>query len=596
MTTETPEAPVTTVAPTTDTPLGRLPNLRVLWSFIRPHRRLFRIGLLLGLLVTASSLATPLVTKRLLDSFGVPGATRSAIVLLVGLLIVGIIVGMAQRLLLGTMAERVVLEARSSMVRRFFGATIPAVTQRPAGEMLTRVTSDTVLLREASSWALVEIVNGSIAIVGVIILMATLDLPLLGTAVLGIAFIGVAAGYLMPKVARAQRRAQEAMGRLGGILEGALRAVRTVKASRAEERSSERVIDEARTSAMYGIRAVRLEAWAWTITGSGIQLTIIAVLGVGAYRVDSGALEVSSLVAFLLYAFQLVGPVAQLTLYVSQLQRGVAAASRIREVQVMELETEAPTAVTDLPVDIGDAAVALELSGVTAGYGDEGAAVNGIDMSIPARGHTAVVGPSGAGKTTLFSLILRFLEPRGGELSLGGVAYSRLSHDQVRARIGYVEQATPTLPGTIADNLRLTHPDATEPELWAALDRVRLADKVRLLPDGLQTELRDSAVSGGERQRIALARAIVRPPDILLLDEATAQVDGITEAAIHDAIRDLSNHGAVVTIAHRLSTVIDADTIFVLERGHVRSSGTHRELLDSDTLYRDLVEALRIAV
>ncbi|MBY6708381.1 ABC transporter ATP-binding protein [Rhodococcus sp. BP-241] len=582
MTTATPDAP------------GRLPNLRLLWTFIRPHRRLFRFGLLLGLLVTASSLATPLVTKRLLDSFDVPGATRSAIVLLVGLLVVGIIVGLAQRLLLGTMAERVVLEARSSMVRRFFGATIPAVTARPAGEMLTRVTSDTMLLREASSWALVEIVNGSIAIVGVIVLMATLDLPLLGTALLGIGLIGVAAGFLMPKVARAQRNAQEAMGRLGGILEGALRAVRTVKASRAESRSSELVIEEARVSASYGIRAVRLEAWAWTITGSGIQLTIIAVLGVGAYRVSSGALAVSSLVAFLLYAFQLVGPVAQLTLYVSQLQRGIAAAARIREVQVMDLEKEAPTAVADLPASAEVSA--LTLTRVTAGYGDEGAAVNAIDMSIPSRGHTAVVGPSGAGKTTLFSLILRFLEPRTGELALNGVPYSALSHSQIRARIGYVEQATPTLPGTIADNLRLTHPDATDAELWAALERVRLAEKIELLPAGLATELRDSAVSGGERQRIALARAIVRPPDILLLDEATAQVDGITEAAIHDAIRDLSVHGAVVTIAHRLSTVIDADTIFVLERGRVRSKGTHRELLDTDTLYRDLVEALRIAV
>ncbi|WP_197074649.1 ABC transporter ATP-binding protein [Rhodococcus sp. MEB064] len=583
---------------TTDTPesLGRLPNLRILWTFIRPHRRLFRFGLLLGLLVTASSLATPLVTKRLLDSFGVPGATKSAIVLLVSLLVVGVIVGMAQRLLLGTMAERVVLEARSSMVRRFFGATIPAVTARPAGEMLTRVTSDTVLLREASSWALVEIVNGSIAIVGVIVLMATLDLPLLGTAVLGIALIGLAAGVLMPKVARAQRDAQEAMGRLGGILEGALRAVRTVKASRAEDRSSERVIDEARTSAMFGIRAVRLEAWAWTITGSGIQLTIIAVLGVGAYRVSSGALAVSSLVAFLLYAFQLVGPVAQLTLYVSQLQRGIAAASRIREIQVMDLEAATPVAVTELPRSITDAPAALSLRRVTAGYGEESAAVNGIDMEIAARGHTAVVGPSGAGKTTLFSLFLRFLEPRNGELALAGVPYAQLSHDQIRARIGYVEQATPTLPGTIADNLRLTHPDATDAELWAALGRVRLSEKIEQLPAGLSTELRDSAVSGGERQRIALARAIVRPPDILLLDEATAQVDGITEAAIHDAIRELSVHGAVVTIAHRLSTVIDADTIFVLERGQVRSRGTHRELLDSDTLYRDLVEALRIAV
>lgn len=587
---------MTTHPSATATAPASIPNLRLLWTFVRPHRTVLYVGLGLGLLGTASSLATPLVTKQLLDSFGVPGATRNAIVLLVGLLVVGIVVGLVQRILLGTMAENVVLGARKSMVERFFGATIGSVTARPTGEMLTRVTSDTVLLREASSRALVEIVNGSIAIVGVIVLMATLDLPLLATALAGITLIGVAAGVLMPRVARAQREAQAAMGRLGGILEGALRAVRTVKASRAEERSSERIVDEARDSAAFGIAAVKLEAWAFTITGSGIQLTIIAVLGVGAYRVNAGALAVSSLVAFLLFAFQLVGPVAQLTLYVSQLQRGIAAAARIREVQTMELEvSDVPAAITARPARTVPGAPALTLTAVTAGYAGEAPAVRGIDLTVAAGGHTAVVGPSGAGKTTLFSLVLRFLEPRSGTLSLAGVPYSELSHSDIRRRIGYVEQATPTLPGTIADNLRLTHPDAADHELWAALDRVRMADKVRSLPDGLDTELRDSAVSGGERQRIALARAIVRPPDILLLDEATAQVDGRTEAAIHDVIRDLARHGAVVTIAHRLSTVIDADTIYLLEDGSVRARGTHRELLDTDDLYRELVAALRIA-
>lgn len=587
---------MTTHPSATATAPASIPNLRLLWTFVRPHRTVLFVGLGLGLLGTASSLATPLVTKQLLDSFGVPGATRNAIVLLVGLLVVGIVVGLVQRILLGTMAENVVLGARKSMVERFFGATIGSVTARPTGEMLTRVTSDTVLLREASSRALVEIVNGSIAIVGVIVLMATLDLPLLATALAGITLIGVAAGVLMPRVARAQREAQAAMGRLGGILEGALRAVRTVKASRAEERSGERIVDEARDSAAFGIAAVKLEAWAFTITGSGIQLTIIAVLGVGAYRVNAGALAVSSLVAFLLFAFQLVGPVAQLTLYVSQLQRGIAAAARIREVQTMELEvSDVPAAITARPARTVPGAPALTLTAVTAGYVGEAPAVRGIDLTVAAGGHTAVVGPSGAGKTTLFSLVLRFLEPRSGTLSLAGVPYSELSHSDIRRRIGYVEQATPTLPGTIADNLRLTHPDAADHELWAALDRVRMADKVRSLPDGLDTELRDSAVSGGERQRIALARAIVRPPDILLLDEATAQVDGRTEAAIHDVIRDLARHGAVVTIAHRLSTVIDADTIYLLEDGSVRARGTHRELLDTDDLYRELVAALRIA-
>ncbi|MGK5676243.1 ABC transporter ATP-binding protein [Micromonospora sp. URMC 106] len=324
---------------------------------------------------------------------------------------------------------------------------------------------------------------------------------------------------------------------------------------------------------------------------------MIAILGIGAWRAQRDLLEISSLIAFLLYTFQLMGPITELTQNTTALQAGIAAAGRIREVETLPTEPAGPVSAPAERPEVPDAEQpVLVFRGVTARYGpDAPAAVHDIDLAIPRRGHTAIVGPSGAGKTTLFSLILRFLEPERGQLLLDGRPYAAHGHDEVRARLAYVEQETPVVPGTIRDNLRFTHPDATDEEIRAVLRAVRLDDKVDSLPDGLDTSLSSTEVSGGQRQRIALARAMLRTPDVLLLDEATAQVDGLTEAALQECVRQRAAAGAVVTIAHRLSTVLDADRIVVMEHGRIRAQGTHSELLAGDDLYRRLVEALRIA-
>ncbi|MFJ4975197.1 ABC transporter ATP-binding protein [Streptomyces coeruleorubidus] len=574
-----------------------VPRLRILWSFARPHRRALALALVLALVGSGMGLATPMVTKGVLDALDGSGSLRGPISALLLLLVVGSAVMYWQWTLLGALGERVVLRARESMVRRFLRATVPAVTRRPPGELVTRVTSDTVLLHQAATGAPVGLVNAVVMLLGTLVLMAVLDLVLLGTVAAAVVVVGVLFAVLMPGIATAQQRAQDHLGRLGGNLEGALRAIRTVKAGRAEDRTAERIVADARTSAEHGIRAVRREALAWTISAAGIQLAIILVLGVGAWRVSEGALEVSGLIAFLLYSFGLMDPISELSQNVTALQSGIAAAERIRETADLQTE-QAERFVADVPVReaaLPDTPV-LELRDVTAAYGpDAEPAVRGVGLVIPRRGHTAIVGPSGAGKTTLFSLVLRFLEPTGGELLLDGRPYRDLTHDEIRSRLAYVEQDTPIVPGTIRDNLLLARPDATEEELLRVLREVRLTEKVDALDEGLDTPLSGTAVSGGERQRIALARALLRTPDVLLLDEATAQLDGLTEAAVQECVRARAASGAVVTIAHRLSTVIDADTIVVMEAGRVRARGSHGELLATDVLYRELVEALRIA-
>ncbi|MCK9870149.1 ABC transporter ATP-binding protein/permease [Nocardiopsis dassonvillei] len=571
----------------------------MLWSFVRPHRNKLALGLVLALFGSALELANPMVIKLVLDTVSGGGGLLVPIALLLGLFVLGTVSGLWHWILLGTVAEKVVLDARTSLVRRYFRAALIPLSRRSSGELVTRATSDTVLLREAASSSVISLINGGVLLVGTLVMMGVLDLFLLTVTFVAVLVVTVLFLTLMPALAKAQERAQNSLGLMGGMLDGALRAVRTVKVSRAEERLSGQILEHARESARHGVRSVRREAVAWTIAFSGIQLAIISILGVGALRVSSGAIEVSTLIAFLLYAFTLMTPVMELSQSVTTLQSGVAAARRIREVEAIPLEPSSEAADADAPVPSPDGdrpGALLELRGVTARYapGAE-SALDGVDLAVPRRGHTAIVGPSGAGKTTVFSLLLRFLEPEEGQLFLDRIPYRELTPGQVRGRFAYVEQDTPVIPGTIRENLLFSHPDATEDEVRRVLGQVRLTDKIDALEEGLDTPLDATSFSGGQRQRIALARALLRSPDVLLLDEATSQVDAITEAAITESVRAHAARAAVVTIAHRLSTVIHADTIVLMEDGRVRARGTHRELMDRDDLYRELVTALHIA-
>ncbi|MFE0748072.1 ABC transporter ATP-binding protein [Gordonia sp. NPDC058843] len=568
-------------------------KLAILWSYMRPYRGLLALGVVLGLLGTAAELATPLVTKWVLDGLAVSESLAAPITVLAVLLVAGSVIGLIQTIMLGTLAERIILATRTGLIGHLLRVEVPELSRRPSGEMVARVTSDTLLIREATTSSIVNGVNGFVGMVGALALMAFLDLPLFATTMAVVIMVGIAAALLMPGLAKAQQDAQAEIGFLGGRLEGILRSIRTVKASRAEARESDRIGEFAHRSARKGIRAVRIEAWAWTITGAGINLAVMVVLAFGAWRVADGSMTVSTLIAFLLYGFQLMMPVSLLTMSVTALQSGLAAAARISEIS--ELRTESDASVTGYAAPVDRTAAALELRDVVFRYApDAPAALNGIDLTIPRRGHTAIVGPSGAGKTTIFSLFLKFLRPDRGEIVLDGRPLDQWTLNDLRARIAYVEQDTPLVPGTVRDNLVYAAPAASDDEVWRALAAVRMDDRVRSMPDGLLTDVTTSTLSGGERQRIALARALVVDPELLLLDEVTAQLDGLTEASVAEGIRRQATRGAVVTIAHRLSTIMDADQIVVLEAGRVRAVGNHRSLLATDELYRELVAAMRI--
>lgn len=569
-------------------------RLSVLWGFVRPHRGRLAVALLLGLGVSAAELATPLVTRSVLDAIGASGGFAGPALLLAGVIVVSTVLSWRQWVILGTLAEDVVFDARQGMVKRFLRARLLPLHERSNGELVTRVTSDTVLLREATSSSAVGLVNGTITVVGTLALMVYLN-PLLGAVTIGsMVLIAIVFALLTPAIGQAQEDAQRALGGLGGILETTLRAIKTVKVARAEERQSDSLVERALESRSHSVRAVRREAFVWSVTFSGVQATTLVIVCGGAYLVSVGQLGMSTLVAFLLYAVGLLGPTMELSHHLTTLQAGIAAAGRIRDVQSLAQEPQdIGPATPDRPTALDVPAVAFERVG--ARYRSGGPPVlRDVSVDVPRRGHTAIVGPSGAGKTTLFAAMLAFIEPETGSLRMGGKAYSELGIAGVRRRLGYVEQDCPLLPGTLRDNLLFANPEATQDQVDDVVRRLLLTDLVADLPRGLDTDVAAVTISGGQRQRVALARALLAQPEVLLLDEVTAQIDGLSEAAVHDVIREEAASRAVVTIAHRLSTVVDADTIIVMDRGRIVDRGRHDELLERCELYRRLVDSLRL--
>ncbi|MET7454133.1 ABC transporter ATP-binding protein [Streptomyces sp. NPDC005574] len=564
------------------------PPWRLLLGYVRPHRWALLTGALLSLVTGATGLLLPLVARELIDDLSHDRAITGALLVMSGLVITNAALGGVGSYVLRRTAESVVLGARRALSSYLLRLRVPAVDRSEPGDLMARITSDTTLLREVTTDSLVGLGTGGLTLVATVVMMGLVDPVLLGVTLAVILGAGTVLGVIVPRINRASRRAQDAVGVMGASLERILGALRTVKASGAEHREERTLHAAAEESWRQSVRAAKWSAAAGNTAGLAMQIAFITVLAVGGARVATGAIEVGTLVAFLLYVFYLMSPIQQVVGAITQYQTGSAALSRIQE--ALRLPAEPAGEPARLPAP-GAPPAAVAFTDVRFRYADDLPYVHhGVTFEVPAQGMTAFVGPSGAGKTTVFSLIERFYEPESGAITLDGRDVVDWDLPALRAAIGYVEQDAPVLSGSLRDNLLLGNPDADEDALAEVLKTTRLDGLVARLPAGLGTLVghRGTKLSGGERQRVAIARALLRRPRLLLLDEATSQLDAVNEAALRDTVADVARTTTVLVVAHRLSTVTMADRIVVMDAGRVRAVGTHRELVAADPLYAEL--------
>ncbi|MDQ0408050.1 ABC transporter ATP-binding protein/permease [Streptomyces sp. NBC_01723] len=564
------------------------PAWRLLLSYVRPHRRALFAGALLSLVTGGTGLLLPLVARELIDDLAHDRAITGALLAMSGLVVANAALGALGSYVLRRTAESVVLGARRTLSSYLLRLRVSAVDRTEPGDLMARITSDTTLLREVTTDSLIGVGTGGLTLVATLVMMGVVDPVLLGVTLAVVVGAGLVLGLIVPRINRASRRAQDAVGVMGAALERILGALRTVKASGAEPREERALHEAAEESWRQSVRAAKWSAAAGNTAGLAMQIAFITVLAVGGARVATGAIDVGTLVAFLLFVFYLMSPIQEVVGAVTQYQTGRAALARIHE--AMRLPAEPTLHPAPLPSP-GAEPASVAFRDVRFRYADDLPYIHhGVTFDVPGRGLTAFVGPSGAGKTTVFSLIERFYDPGSGEITLDGRSLADWELASLRASIGYVEQDAPVLSGSLRDNLLLGSPEADEDAVRTVLKTTRLDALVARLPNGLETLVghRGTKLSGGERQRVAIARALLRRPRLLLLDEATSQLDAVNEAALRDTVAEVARTTTVLVVAHRLSTVTTADRIVVMDAGRVRAVGTHRELVTADPLYAEL--------
>lgn len=543
------------------------------------------MGILLGFISTGANLFVPQLAQKLINNFKSISLTLT--ILTVVIFIAGLITSALSGLLLGIFGENVVSKLRKQLWQKLLKMPVKYFDDVKTGEISSRLVNDTSQVKDLLASTLPNAMTSLLQFVGALVIMLAMDWRMTLLMFVAVPLVILVMLPVMNQSRKIGRVRQDELAKFASDSTDVLGEVRLVKSSNGEEH--ELAKGNRRIDNLYhvGRKEALINSVTQPITNMLMMIMFLGILGYGAIRVMNGAMTMGALVSFLMYLFQIISPVV----VISQLFNNMAKTSGATE-RIQQILTEPEEFVADKDEkDIVSAP--LKFENVDFAYEEGKPVLRDVSFETQPNAVVAFAGPSGGGKSTIFSLIERFYQPTGGEILIGEENIENVDLAKWREQIGLVSQDAAVMPGTIRDNLTYgLRREVSDEEFWDAL-RMAYADGfVSEMEDQLETEIGERGIklSGGQRQRIAIARAFLRDPKILMLDEATASLDAESEAMVQKALGDLMQGRTTLVIAHRLSTIIDADKIYFIENGTVSGAGTHQELLKTTPLYAQYVK------
>ncbi|MEK4487483.1 ABC transporter ATP-binding protein [Psychrobacillus sp. FSL H8-0484] len=544
-------------------------------------------AIVLSLLSTVIGLIVPLVTKDLVDTLTSAAFNWKMIIVLLAVFLLQAIFGGFSYYLLSYIGEHIVADLRKKLWSKVLHLPVPYYDQNESGETMSRITQDTTTLKSLITDHLVNFVSGIITIIGSVIILFFIDwkmtLIMLISVPLSVAIM-IPLGTMMHKVSKST---QKEMASFSGLLGRVLSEIRLVKSYQAEKTETASGNEAIQNLYRFGLKEAKIQAFISPFMTLIMMAILVVILGYGGLQVSKGILSAGDLVAIIFYLVQIIVPFAQMATFFTSFQKAVGATERIQEIfhmesEAVELEAKQPLA---------DGVVAFE--DVHFSYGPDKQVIDGISFEARPGTVTAFVGPSGGGKTTIFSLLERFYEPNSGTILFNQTPITDLSLRAWRSKIGYVSQESPLMSGTILSNMTYGMSDIPPMEkIIEAAEAANAEAFIEELPDKYDTLVGERGIklSGGQRQRIAIARALLHNPKILLLDEATSNLDSGSETSVQEALERLMKGRTTLIIAHRLATIVHANRIFFLEQGKITGAGTHEELITHHELYKEFTQ------